>query len=224
MKLRSWIAIVLVVPVLAVAAFNVPALLEPVPVDLVVTTVRAPLWPFVVGVPLVLAAVFLGAALLDRARQLRQVAALERQLEAARGIVERGREQALDGAVRELVGRLDAVEALVEGVGSGMEARLSARLDALESVVEGVGSGMESRLTTRLDALSAQRDAGDEAVSERLATLTERVVRVRDEIAADVAEAEDAVLRALQEADRTVDVDDGRERPRLPGGDALDLG
>ena len=202
MKLRSWIAIVLVVPVLVVAAFNVPALLAPVPVDLLVTTVRAPLWPFVVGVPLVLAAVFLGAALLDRARQLRQVAALERQLEEARAVVERGREQSLDGAVREVLGRLDA----------------------LESVVEGVGSGMESRLGARLDALGARREAGDQAVNERLSALAERVVRVRDELAADVAEAEDAVLRALQGSDRTVDVDDGRDRPRLPGGELPDLG
>ena len=202
MKLRSWIAIVVVVPVLVVAAFNVPALLEPVPVDLLVATVRMPLWPFVVGVPLVLAAVFLGAALLDRARQLRQVAALERQLEEARAVVERGREQALDGVVRELAGRLDA----------------------LESVVEGVGSGMESRLGARLDALGARRDAGDEAVRESLSALLERVVRVRDELAADVAKAENSMLRALQEADRTVDADDGRERPRLPGGDASDLG
>lgn len=200
MKLRSWIAIVLLVPVLVVAAFNVPALLEPVPVNLLVTTVRMPLWPFLVGVPLVLAAVFLGAALLDRARQLRQVAALERQLEEARAVVERGREEALDGAVRELTGRLDALEAVVEGVGSGMEARLGARLEAL----------------------GARRDAGDEAVRERLAALAERVARVRDELAADVAEAEDAVLRALQGADRTVDVDDGAERPRLPDGERSD--
>jgi hypothetical protein len=190
------------VPVLVVAAFNVPALLEPVPVDLLVTTVRMPLWPFLVGVPLVLAAVFLGAALLDRARQLRQVAALERQLEEARAVVERGREQALDGAVRELTGRLDA----------------------LEAVVEGVGSGMEARLNTRLEALVARRDAGDEALSERLSALAERVVRVRDELAADVAEAEDAVLRALQGVDRTVDAEDGRERPRLPGGERSDPG
>jgi hypothetical protein len=202
MKFRSWIAIVLLVPVLVVAAFNVPALLEPVPVDLLVTTVRMPLWPFLVGVPLVLAAVFLGAALLDRARQLRQVAALERQLEEARAVVERGREQALDGAVRELTGRLDA----------------------LEAVVEGVGSGMEARLNTRLEALVARRDAGDEALSERLSALAERVVRVRDELAADVAEAEDAVLRALQGVDRTVDAEDGRERPRLPGGERSDPG
>jgi hypothetical protein len=202
MRLRSWIAIVLVVPVLVVAAFNVPALIAPVPVDLLVATVRMPLWPAVVGVPLVLAAVFLGAALLDRARQLRQVAALERQLEEARAVVDRGREQALDGAVRELLGRLDA----------------------LESVVEGVGSGLEARLGARLEAFGARRDAGDQAVGERLAALTERVVRVRDELAADVAEAEDAVLRALSGIERTVDVDDGRERPRLPRGDASDLG
>lgn len=196
MKLRSWIAFVLVVPVLVVAAFNVPALRAPVPIDLLVATVRMPLWPFVVGVPSVLAAVFLGSALLDRARQLRQVAALERQLEEARATLDRGREASLDGAVRELVGRLDA----------------------LESVVEGVGSGMESRLGARLDAVGARSDAVAHDVSERLAALLERVARVRDELAADVSEAEDAVLRALEDRARTVDADAGSARPRLPGG------
>lgn len=202
MKVRSWIAIVLVVPVLVVAAFNVPALRTPVPVDLWVATVRMPLWPVVVGVPLVLAAVFLGAALLDRARQLRQVAALERQLEEARATVERGREQSLDGAVREVLGRLDA----------------------LEAVVEGVASGMESRLSARLEALGARREEGDQTVSERLSALAERVVRVRDELAADVAEAEDAVLRALRTSAPTVDADAGSDRPRLTGGEPSDAG
>jgi hypothetical protein len=83
---------------------------------------------------------------------------------------------------------------------------------------------MEARLNTRLEALVARRDAGDEALSERLSALAERVVRVRDELAADVAEAEDAVLRALQGVDRTVDAEDGRERPRLPGGERSDPG
>jgi hypothetical protein len=200
MKLRSWIAFVLLVPVVVVAAFNLPALLRPVPVDLLVTTVRMPLWPVVLGVPLVLAAVFLGAALLDRARQLRQVAALERQLEEARAVVERGREQALDAAVREL----------------------TARLDALESVVEGVGTGMESRLGARLDAGDARREARDKTLGDRMEALAERVARVRDELAADVAEAEDAVLRALHAAERTLDADPEGAPPRLPGGAPTD--
>ncbi len=209
MKVRSWIAIVLLVPVLIVAAFNVPALLAPVPVDLLFATVRMPLWPVVIGVPLVLAAVFMGAALLDRARQLRQVAALERQLEEARAIVERGREQSLDAAVRELSGRFEALEAVVEGVGSGMEARVRARLDAIDT-------GRDARDQALTDHVAA--------VGDRVAAVGERVVRVRDELAADVAEAEDAVLRALQGTDRTVDADAGPERPRLPGGDVAERG
>ena len=61
-------------------------------------------------------------------------------------------------------------------------------------------------------------------MSERLSALADRVVRVRDELAADVAEAEDAVLHALRGGDRTVDAEDGPERPRLPAGDLADLG
>lgn len=193
MRFRSWIAALLVVPVLVVAAFNAPQLLAPVPVDLWVAEVRLPLWPAVVGVPLVLVAVFLGAALLDRSRQLRQVAALERQLEEARAAVDRGRDQALDGVARDL----------------------AARLDALEAVVEGVAAGVETRFGARVAALEAARVARDGAVDERLAALSDRVLRVRDELAADVAEAEDAVLRALHAVDRTVDA--GEARPDLPG-------
>lgn len=193
MRFRSWIAALLVVPVLVVAAFNAPQLLAPVPVDLWVAEVRLPLWPAVVGVPLVLVAVFLGAALLDRSRQLRQVAALERQLEEARAAVDRGRDQALDGVARDL----------------------AARLDALEAVVEGVAAGVETRFGARVAALEAARVARDGAVDERLAALSDRVLRVRDELAADVAEAEDAVLRALHAVDRTVDA--GEARPALPG-------
>ncbi|MDF1524444.1 MAG: hypothetical protein P1P87_16705, partial [Trueperaceae bacterium] len=166
MKLRTWVALLLLVPVAAVAAMNWSALVTPVAVNLWVTTVRAPLWPAVLGVPVVLAGVFLGAALLDRARQLRQVAALERQLEEARATVERGREQALDGVVADLGGRIAALEAVVEGVASGLEARLNDRL-------------------ARADE---RREARERDVAERLAALSERITRVRDELAADVAE------------------------------------
>ena len=79
-------------------------------------------------------------------------------------------------------------------------------------------------MSARLEALEASRAAGDEAVRERLAALADRVVRVRDELAADVAKSEDALLRALQGDERTVDADDERERPRLPGGPGADAG
>lgn len=184
MRFRSWLAALLLLPVLLVAAFNVPALVAPVPVDLGLLQVRLPLWPAVVGVPVVLVAVFLGAALLDRARQLRQLAALERQLAEARAAVDAGREAAVDGVAKELGARLAALEAVVEGVASGLEARVGARLEALEG----------------------RRAARDAELGERVKALEARVVTVRDELAADVAEAEDALLRALRADDRTLDL------------------
>lgn len=195
MKLRSWIAALVLVPVALVAALNWSALVTPVAVDLWLITVRWPLWPAVVGVPVLLAAVFLAAALLDRARQLRQVAALERQLEEARAALDRGREKALDGVVHELGGRIAGLEAVAEGLVTGSEARLRDRVAALEARV-----GERDRdLAARLDGLEA------------------RVARVRDELAADVAEAEDAVLRALARGTAAPEVEAEVTRPALPG-------
>jgi hypothetical protein len=183
MKFRFWFTLLVLILVIAVAALNVAALVTPVDVDLLVATVRLPLWPIVVGVPVLLAVVFLVGGMLDRSRQLRQTAALERQLADARATIDRGRESALDDAVHEL----------------------KAELGVLESKVEGVASGMESRLGERLAELEARRENRDGALDTRLAELRERVTRVRDELAADVAEAEDAILRALPSDDRTVE-------------------
>lgn len=190
MKFRFWLTLLVLVLLVSLAALNVSALVTPVDVDLGVGQVRLPLWPIVVGVPAFLAVVFLLAGLLDRSRQLRQVAALERQLADARATVDRGREAALDGAVADLKGQLTV----------------------LESVVEGIASGLETRLGERITALDGKRAARDEAVDTRLQELGERMARVRDELAADVAEAEDAVLRALASDDRTVDA----ATPALP--------
>ncbi len=183
MKFRFWFTLLILILVIAVAALNVAALVTPVDVDLLVATVRLPLWPIVVGVPVLLAVVFLVGGMLDRSRQLRQTAALERQLADARATIDRGRESALDAAVHEL----------------------KAELGVLESKVEGVASGMESRLGERLAELEARRENRDATLDTRLAELRERVTRVRDELAADVAEAEDAILRALPSDDRTVE-------------------
>ncbi len=190
MKFRFWFTLLVLVLVIAVAALNVSALVTPVDVDLLLATVRLPLWPIVVGVPVLLAVVFLLGGMLDRSRQLRQTAALERQLADARATVDRGREAALDDAV----------------------AQLKTELGVLESKLEGVASGVESRLGERLAEFDGRRETRDQGLENRLAELRERVTRVRDELAADVAEAEDAILRALPSDDRTVEA----VKPALP--------
>jgi hypothetical protein len=198
MRIRVWLTVVLLVPLGLLAVANWSRLAQPVVLDMFLFSVRWPLWPFVVALPLLLVVVFLGAALLDRSRQLRQVAALERQLEEARAALDRGREAALDGVA----------------------ARVEARLADLEAVVEGASSGIEQRLGERLVALDAHVGRAEEAQRTHLEAVSARIASVRDELSADVGEAEDALLRALREHERTVEVEAGQRlsRPALTDG------
>lgn len=199
MRFRIWITIALFVPLALLAVANWSALFQPVEIDLFIATVYWPPWPFVVALPVLLALVYLGAGLLDRARHLRQVSALERQLEEARATVDRGREAALDAVAT----------------------RLEARIGALESVFEGTSSGLEQRLGDRFAALDAHLDRTAEAHRGQLDVVAARVSSVRDELAADVGAAEDALMRALHDRDHTLEVDRERpaDRPALTGGE-----
>lgn len=115
MRIRWWVTLVLAVPLTLLAAANWSELTTPVEIDVFLFSVRWPLWPFVVGIPVLLVVLYLGAALLDRARQLRQVAALERQLEEARRDLDRGREAAIDALGDRLQGHIATLESAVEG-------------------------------------------------------------------------------------------------------------
>jgi hypothetical protein len=192
MRIRSWLAVVLLLPLALMAVANWSRLTQPVLLDMFLFSVRWPLWPFVVALPTLLVVVFGMAALLDRSRQLRQVAALERQLEEARAALDRGREAALDGVAT----------------------RVETRLANLEAVIEGASSGIEQRLGERLVALDAHLGRAEDAQRTQLEAMIARIAAVRDELSADVGEAEDALLRALREHERTVEVEAGRHAPR----------
>jgi uncharacterized integral membrane protein len=191
MRVRLWVTALLLVPLALLAAANWGALWQPVEVQLFFFSVAWPLAPFVLGAPLLLSAVFLGAALWDRARQLRQITVLERRLEEARKALDRGREAALDT----------------------LSGRLEASIAALESVVEGSASGLEMRLGARMAALDAHVGRVEEEQRERLDGIAARVATVRDEIAADVGEAEETLVRALRG-----ELPAGSARPALPTG------
>lgn len=198
MRVRIWVTIAAFVPLALLAAANWSRLREPVDVDLFLLTVRWPVWPVVLGLPALLTAVYLGAALLDRARTLRQVAALERQLEEARRDLDRGREAALD-AVAE---------------------RLHGSIAGLESAVEGSVSGLEMRLADRLRAIDGHLTRVEEEQRQRVEALAARVAAVRDELAADVGEVEDTLLRALRGDGDPDEVEAEEVRPALPRGSA----
>ena len=166
MRGRLLLLTVLLVLGALVAALNWEAMSAPLRLELLVGVVEFALGWVVLLAALVPAVVLLLAGLLDQSRALRRVDALERQLDQARSAVERVRSAEIEALERSLDERFETVRAGFEGALHGSEARLEARFEAVES-----------------------------ALGERLHDLRERVVLVRDELAADIAEAEDAIMR-----------------------------
>jgi hypothetical protein len=166
MRGRLLLLTVLLVLGALVAALNWEAMRRTVPLQLLYGTVDVAVGWLVLIAALVPALVLLLAGLLDQSRALRRVDALERRLEEARGAAERARSIEIEALERHLGERLETLRAALEGVAQGSEARLEARFEVFENALGG-----------------------------RLEELRERVVLVRDELAADIAEAEDTLLR-----------------------------
>lgn len=171
MRARGILLTVLVLLLAAFAAANWATLAAPLPVNLLITRLEVPVGLVLLGVTIGLALVFFAGALFDRAAQLREIRGLEKQLEKARTQLD-ARRLAEIGEVK------DAVQAW----GTSLEKRIDERVGAAESTLR--------------DALTAS----DEREQARLLALEERVVTVRNELAADVGEAEDTLRRML--ADR----------------------
>jgi hypothetical protein len=166
MRGRLFLLVVLVVAGVFVVAFNWESMLQAVRLDLLFTTVVTTVAALVGLTALVLSAVFLLGALLDRAKYLQQISQMERHLEEARAELDRKRAADLD--------------AFAIDVGE----RFGELRDALDGAVARLG-----------DELAARIDEGRDELAERIDGVRERVVVVRDELAADVAELEDALLR-----------------------------
>jgi uncharacterized integral membrane protein len=193
MRFRGILLTAVVVLAALVAALNWDALTRPVPISLLVATPQGPLALVLLLTIVALAVLFFLAALLDRAAQLRQVTQLDRQLGAVRSKLEaREREAAgrlegqFDAALADVKTQMSAlneeVGARVDAASTTLESHLVERLLALEAGLQDAMTGMETRGTERIDALH------------------ERVVRVRDELAADVAQSEDALARLVRPA------------------------
>jgi DNA anti-recombination protein RmuC len=166
MRGRLLIVTVLVVAGALVAALNWEAMAAGVGLSLIFTEVTVSVGALVALVAATLVIVFLLAGLIDRATHLRQLSQLERHLEEARAALAKKRSADLDALGQELAQRLDAVAAGVDGALARLEERWQAQAE-----------GLHEDLGARLDAVR------------------ERVVVVRDELAADIAEVEDALLR-----------------------------
>jgi len=168
MKARGILLTVLVIVFALFAAVNWSTLTAPLPVDLLVLRVEIPVGLVLLGVTVGLALVFFVGALFDRAGQLQEIRHLERQLEKARA-----------KADEKQAGELGQVKEALQAWGSSLERRIDDRVGAAETRIK--------------EAI----DASDDREADRAKALEERVLTVRNELAADVGEAEDLIRRML---------------------------
>lgn len=152
----------------AFAVANWGTLTANLPVNLLVLRLEVPVGLILLIATLVLTAVFFLGALFDRAAQLRELGRLERRVDKLRAQLDQRRLE----EIREVH---DAVQAW----GASLEKRVDER----------VGEAEASLRSAIADAEMRQK--------KRASSLEERVLTVRNEIAADVGEAEDQLRRML---------------------------
>ncbi len=169
MRFRGILLTLVVLLAVLFSVVNWSVVVTSVPVNLLVATAQLPLGFMLLAVAVGLSLIFFATALFDRAGQLRRVTQLERQIEGLQAKMDQRR--------------------LVE-VAQLEQAYLS-RCDALE---EQLASGL-----MRLEEVLGERlEAAETRTKERLEDVKERVVLVRNELAADIAEAQDTLTRRVQ--------------------------
>jgi len=168
MRVRGILLTVLVALVALFAVVNWTTLTAPLPVNLLIMRVEVPVGLVLALVTIGLALVFFAGALFDRASQLREIRHLEKQLEKTRARLD-----------AKQVDEIETVRESLQAWGASLEKRIDERVGAAE---------------TRIGEILS---ANDERAAERTQALDQRVSTVRNELAADVGEAEDAILRLL---------------------------
>jgi uncharacterized integral membrane protein len=161
MRFKGLLITVVVVLGLLFAVVNWQVLFTRMPVNLIVAVAEVPVGISLLVLAVGLSLLFFLASLWERAAQLRQVTSQERQIEALRGRLERQRS-----------GELEALEEVIRE-----------RFDAVRQQIESDSGRVEANLREALEALEARQ-------GELLAQLQERVVLVRNELAADIGELE----------------------------------
>lgn len=169
MRLRGVLVTIVIVLILIFSVINWPSLAVNLPLNLIFFSVQAPLGLILIMFTITLSFVFLLLSLLRRAGQLRQITHLEHELERERAKVEKK--------------RLAEVETL--------ENRLSERLAALDQHL----TDHENRLRSVFSEQYGKLEAHERAQTERL---EERVLLVRNELAADIAQIETSLRQGLQ--------------------------
>ncbi len=167
MRLRGTLVTLVVLLAAIFAVFNWQALVTSLSVNFLLFRIEIPLALTLLGLIVVVSLLFFLLSLLERAGQLRQITQLERQLETLRGQLEKRRLSEFATLEQNIIERLEAAE-------------------------QKLSSAVTEGRTALLDGLAA----GGERRREQAEQLEQRVLLLRDELAADIAQVEDA-LREL---------------------------
>lgn len=166
MRIRGTLITLVVVLGLLFALLNWELLFSMVPVNLLLGTVEMPLGFSLLVFAVAVSLLFFLAALWERARQLRQVTHQERVIENLQARLDRK--------------QAEEIEAL--------DASLRDRIDGLRQQIEADSGRVEANVKESLVQL-------EERLGERMDLVQERVVLVRNELAADIGELEDRMQR-----------------------------
>lgn len=179
MKAKGILLTLVVLLGLLFAVLNWQALFATVPVNLLLDTVQVPLGITLLVLLVAVSLLFFLTSLWERANQLRQVTHMERLVESLQARLDRQRSSELSALEAAMRDRFDDVRRQIETDSGRLETNLGESLSA-----------MEARGNQKLDELESRQ-------SERLAEVQERVVLVRNELAADIGELEDRLQLAL---------------------------
>lgn len=175
MRLKGLIITVVVLVALVFSVLNWQSLTAPLPVNLLFVRFETPLALWTMVLVLVISAVFFLISLFERGGQLRQISHLERQLERSQAKLDKKRLEEL----------------------AGLEQRLNERLNGVEQRVERTSEVTQNRLEEHREALVS-------GWGEGAGRLEERVLVLRNELAADIHEAEDAIRSEINSAPRAL--------------------
>ncbi len=171
MKLRGILITLLLALAGIFAAVNWATLTTTLPVNLLIRRIDAPVGLVLLATVVAVALIGFLLSLLERADQLREIRTLERRLERTREKLDK--QQARD---------MDDLKDAMRAWGESLEQRIDGRVERAEVTIQ--------------DAI----DRAGEEDGRRFAELESRVTTVRNELAADVGEAEDTLRRMLAQA------------------------
>ena len=168
MKSKGIIVTILIVLIVIFTALNWGALSTYLPINFLLFQVQLPLGLFLIGATLAACLLFLFLSLFRRAGQLRHITRMERQLDDMNKKLNKNRSDEIIKLEEAILARLDSVEERISDSNSGFRTVVSEH--------------------------TSQIEAHERAQAERL---EERVLSMRNELAADIAQVETSLRKSL---------------------------